>query len=393
MLAIRFSKYLKNRGVRHAIWVDKESPLVNLVADDQIVSDESGLESLGSITNILLMGKVDLNIKDVPAFRGTRVLLWVLHPHAIYSALFPGWDRIVHYIGFRLSWFFVVLFRQHRHELNKLFWRLARSKSILFMDGATRRGFQSVIDEDFLDIDIVPVPVDCCYKGKGKSNENTLDIGYFGRMDEMKYSALKGVLDSGVWGKLSNKSINLHYVGNGGMDRKLEELCCRRGINLIGYGFMENEQARILLRDKTDVVFAMGTAALDMAAVGQAVIMIDPSVSIWARKQKYFNIVSDIRDYTLGEYRGSTRYIEGKRSLIDALNICLDNRNDVGMGCYDYVKENHGADAIFERLLNAILSSQLKFESYSISLHALSETIKNVNNTYMAIGKIFRLVA
>lgn len=385
ILAQRLSSYLEKNQIEHAVLANPESPLHKSIQSDKIFNEVASIPNYGSIRHILLLGKIDLNDKLSASIPHARILVWILHPHAAYSKLFPGWERWVHHLGYRASQIWLKTFGSHKKNVDNFFRLLEQKKALAFMDGATKRSFQYLTQLELDCARLIPIPVRCQYLEK-PDQEPDLNLGYFGRMDAMKFSALAGVLQSEFKHKIDASRPSLHFIGAGDYKQKLEKLCSKLKIEFIDYGFRDNDEARQILRDKTDLALAMGTAALDIAATGHPVIIIDPSTTKFACDQRAFSIVSEIEDFTLGEFRDFPKYKTGKNTFSAALHACLIDNYKTGLSCYNYAKTHHNPDLIFASLLSTLQASELTLNEYQSKLREVSISINKPERAYSVIG-------
>lgn len=265
----------------------------------------------------------------------------------------------MNFFGYRIVKPLRRLFRTHTKLFDAFFALLIKDKALIVMDGATRRSLKYFVPTLTTEPGVVPIPsplteeITVRNQGDGK-----LSIGYLGRMDIMKWSAIRPFIRDTLAPLAKHRQIALHLVSEGSHLSRVEQLCSESGIEFHCYGYLPNLQAREVIFTKTNLAIAMGTSALDIAGAGHPCVVIDPSLSALARRQMRFRFVHEIQDYTLGEFRDFPGYVDGNREFEELIERDqLDIARSKGR---EYVEQEHDPVRCFDKLLNRIFDSNLQ---------------------------------
>lgn len=312
-----------------------------------------------------------------------KVLAWIISPNESFVPNYPLVGTILRHLGYRGAYIWTRVLWMHRRHVVALIGTLREGCGLLLMDGATRRVTDYILGGSAaLSISTLPIPAPIEKSPRVKRvNTDGLNVGYFGRVEDFKFSALKGFISSSLAEHAKYESVTLHLVGTGPRIEDVRRVCLTAGISLVEHGFLDNESARSVLIANCDLGAAMGTAALDLAGSGLTTIVIDPSLRSDYLSQRKFRFVSEIEDYTLGEYRDFPGYVAGKHTFPEVVNIIRSNKELAGAG-KEYVKNNHDPRLIFEALLNYISCSSVCVHQVQHSAEKITRRIDIARTLY-----------
>lgn len=318
-------------------------------------------------------------------FRKSAVLCWLVHPTEIFSSFFPAVNTLLETFGYQASWWVKKLLRSHNRRVSSLLSSLVSGGGLIVMDGATRRGLKYFFPEVYGECKLIPIPSPAEMIVKSHRIPSAkLSIGYLGRIDQFKASALTPFIKYNLAELSSTYDIEMHLVAEGNCLDSIVQLCQVKNIVVHCYGFLPNEDARRVIRENTDVAVCMGTAALDIAAIGHPCIIIDPSLKRTKVPQEKFRFVDELDEFTLGEFRDFVGYKQGIHSLAEVVDMV---RNDKAVGARgsDYVAKHHNPDLIFSSLIDAMAKSAV----YGRDLEDISGQI---NQSYEALDRGVRSI-
>lgn len=312
-----------------------------------------------------------------------KVLAWIVHPNDPFSRFFPLSRLLLSTLGYRVVPFLRHVFSSHAKLLDLFFSKLTKEKALIVMDGATQRALKFFYPKLSSESEIVPIPspVGNVYRGVRKT-DGYLSIGYLGRMDQMKWSAIKPLIIHEIAPIAQRRKVIFHFVSEGSHLTDLKKICSKFDIELHGYGYLPNQQARELIVARTDFAIAMGTSALDMAGSGHPCVMLDPSLGLFAPRQRKFRYVHESDAYTLGEYRDFPHYFESSRSFQDLLEG--DDLEAVALRERSYVQRAHDPSKCFDALMNRLLNSTLEVTAISTDVQALNRSFEAVKSNPLA---------
>lgn len=379
MIVERYSKYLKNKRVEFIV-IDKkgsrfrkENPSVDCIEIEQLnkYADQVDYLFLPSVSKLR-------DIEKMMAISRAKIFTWVVHPNDVFRTYFPFSGKLLDSIGYSSVQILRNIFRKHTAIFDYYFKTLVNSKAIVVMDGATLRSFHFFLPNLRESPKIIPIPtsVDNIPIIQNAVSENgKLLIGYLGRLDGFKWSAIKPFIKSTLF-PLSNKiQISFHVVSEGKHINDMREMCENSGIEFVHYGYLPNTKAKKILIENTMLCVAMGTSALDLASHGQPVVILDPSIGWFAKKQKAFNFVHEVQDFTVGEYRNSPGYIEGKLSFNDVMKRISEP--DMRIHCAEIIRCKHGEDKVFDKIMMAM-------EESTICVNDLVKLTRQLLNSFQA---------
>lgn len=370
MLTIRLSEYLKSKQIPFFLITSQGTRISRALAWAEQV-DLSDLGNNNFYPTHMLLPHVSGLKADIPwnKIAETKVLVWAVHPTEVFTTFFPGTDRILSALGFPYSRLSAMLAPARRVAANQLFELMIERNSLLAMDAATSRGIRFFYPRIKSDIPLLPIPCPTIETNNihNKLAEPDLSIAYFGRIDKFKYSALRGFVKKDLKSLAKKQTVNLHLIAEGPLLGRLLDDCIKSRIRAYNHGFLENSEARMLIKEKTHLAIAMGTAALDIAGTEHPCLIVDPAHHSRTYDQKKFRFVSEIEGYTLGECRDFQGYQPGLHTFEEILTIIRTNKR-LGIDCASYVREHHDPENIFRRLIGLLLGSTL-FASY-ISVYA-----------------------
>lgn len=209
-------------------------------------------------------------------------------------------------------------------------------------------------------------------------SEDEINIAVFGRLSLDKVYAAVDVVDHIV--KLKRKEqINVHVIGSGCNADEENILFCHyypNNIKLIRYGTLELEKALKIISEKADIVFAMGTSALDGASVGVPTVIMPNEVKPFSCDKYVFLYQS--RGYMLGWGPEQVDELDlPVLSMAQVLKTVYEDgkKGELGMLCRQYCREKHGSN--FKQLADAIHSSTLTYAQLDPIIH---DTLRPVNS-------------
>jgi hypothetical protein len=361
VMIARFALHIRDRNVRFCVIAPEPAKLRNYMpAGVNIVSHDSIEEVAKRITHIFLPSTSYLFRPEFPwsLFTNAMLYTWVVHPTAPFCNSFPFSGRLLNYVGFRGVPLLRTVFKSHAETVDDLFSLLVARRSIAVMDGATLRALNYLFPNLPAQPAVVAIPsptsgqTDRMFESQGE-----ISMGYLGRLDPEKWSAIAPFLLNDVAKIARNHSVTLHVVTDENNHvHKLKDLCQERRINLQLHGLLPNEAARTLIKSRTNFAFAMGTSALDIAGSAHPCLVVDPALGSWVPPQKLFRFIHETQDFTLGEHRDFPGYVSGIRTL--AQSIELITQKDLGPAAQTYVEQHHSPAKCFDNLLSGIFGAE-----------------------------------
>ena len=360
MLIGRFAEYLRSRNLPFCI-IDREGGRLRKELDWAMFADSEDLSLIKrQITHMFVPSVSKLRDKAFPwdELGHATVFTWVVHPNDVFRGYFPFSTKPMDFFGYSLVRLLRTAFRKHSRVFDSLFNRLITEQALAVMDGATNRSIKFFLPSVESEPRIIPIPSNSTVvSSHGGFVSEELSIGYLGRMDSMKWSAMKPFIRNVLSPLAAKRKVAIHVVSVGTHLRKFERACQHAGIRFVGYGSLPNERAREVMLSNTSVAVAMGTSALDIAGCGHPCVVLDPALGLFARPQKKFRFIFESNDYTLGEFRDFPGYVPGFREFEDMVDSA--ELHSAAARGKKYVEEAHSPEKCFRSLLLAIQNSGL----------------------------------
>lgn len=360
VLIERFANYLASRGIEFCIIEPAQGRLRKQLPDAKFVSPDQVCTVANLITHLFVPSVSKFRDPKFPwvDLAHAHVLAWVVHPNDVFRSFFPYSTVSMNIFGYRVIRTLRYLFRMHARFFDELFAVLVNKKALIVMDGATRRTlkyFSPVLETE---PEMVPIPAPLSEMANVPlRNDNKLSIGYLGRMDVMKWSAIRPFILYTLAPMVKRRKVELILVSEGTHLSRVEQLCLDSGIEFHCYGYLPNQEAREIIFSKTNLAVAMGTSALDIAGAGHPCVVIDPSLGALARPQKRFRFVHEIEEFTLGEFRDFPGYNEGQHSFEEIVG--QKELRDASLLGRAYIQKEHDPVQCFDKLFNCIYGSDL----------------------------------
>lgn len=384
VLLMRFAEFLRDRGVGFAVVEPEgsrlrtELPWIKFLTVDEVSAQAERYRYL------FLPSVAAIRDEVLPWDRlaDARVFGWIVQPLDPLSWFVPTASPLIGRFGGKAIRPVLLLWRRHVRLVSGLFATLVRGNGVAAMDEVAARAlpfYYPAVPKPRLIIPI-PAPVDGLTVAAHRAEPGRVVIGYLGRMDAVKFTGVGAFVRHNLAEIARLRRVELIAVTEGSHVPALEEACRAAGVELRVTGYLPNTEARRLIRTETDLAIAMGTSALDIAAMGHPCIVIDTSLAPRAAPQRLFRFVHEGTDHNLGEYRDFPIYVGGKHSLPEIVDLV--ERGGLGDPAMDYVRREHDPERRFADLLDAIWSSEVTAADIAGSAMAITRSIKAIHRLY-----------
>ena len=285
-----------------------------------------------------------------------RMLLWQLHPYNFVPPLIP-------LIGQRDLWLRRPgLYRAlMSHGLSpsmrntvEFVTLAARKKSLFFYDMPSLRTTEAFLGLQVPDSILLPVPVNVppSQVRNGRIASDVLHVAWVGRLYDFKVHILVHLIRRLLaHARASGKKVVLHVVGSGPKQALLEQFGVGAdGLKLVRHGDLPAPELRKLLVEQVDVVASMGTAALEGAALGLPVILLDLAYSK-VPPDYQFRWLFEAQGFDLGHTITPADCNPGADSFPAMMAVLEESYPVLARRCHDYTRQNHSLDVVTTRFL------------------------------------------
>lgn len=310
----------------------------------------------------------------------SRVLIYQVHPYEWVSALFPGFFRIATSAGEGVAVAWTRLLSawrpSHRAAAADLLHALGRGGALACMDGpcrdATGRFLALPRASDAPAMPVVALPTEArAHERRGRPAGVRPGAAYFGRVSDFKTATVVRVIED-LAATTHAAGADLHVIGDGDgvpAARAAAQRVATSGLRVVFHGAMPLPEAQALMAEQADVVFAMGSSALDAAVLGLPVFLVNPLRRSDRRTPVFGGWLCDQSDASLGAYE-PTRYSARPLSIGDAL-VQWPPPDPIGAACRSYALTVHDAAANADALLDLAGRSSIGLDRFVQHVGAL----------------------
>ena len=281
----------------------------------------------------------------------TRVLFWNLHPYNLYPYLFSdyGASPVKRIIGRVLR----PLSALRLAKLERVVQYLVQQHALVFMDEENRTRTGTFFPRIGLAPRYLPVLTDVPVERHAVQSMDTLRCGWVGRLVDFKAHILSHLMDRLDVAAAATGSITLTVIGDGDHLEGLQAqaaLLTRIAVTFVPH--VPLEQLGNFLDNEVDVLFAMGSSALDGASRGIPTFLVDYSFRPVEGKYR-FRMIHESTGFSLGNLITPDSY-EAESSLEESLREVRRNYVELAALSYEFWRANHSPDAVMDRFRECI---------------------------------------
>jgi hypothetical protein len=294
---------------------------------------------------------------------GTRLLFWTCHPFNLVPTV-PGLRRLIQ-TGPRLGrpmlrWALPSYWSKVRAFLEIL----RAHRAIVFMDKGNLTNTERYLSVSLRDGELLPIPVavNAPNDAPPASARAPLRVAWVGRVVDFKYHILTRAmerLDSAA--AAANRPVRMTVVGDGDYLPRLErDARALRTLEVEFRGKLPPSAVAGFLSTEVDVLLAMGTAAIEGAALGIPTVLLDFSYQPVAEDYR-FTWLHQGAGYSLGELIGS-EHSGAAGSMLGLLNDVWSRFAALSREARDHVAHNHAVEPVCDRFLELAERSSCRWE-------------------------------
>lgn len=283
----------------------------------------------------------------------------------------------------------------------KLVTKLLAKNSLLFMDDTGKFNLQRDFDITVADPVFLPIPVvtsaENVYLKRNEKTNDTLNLTYIGRSVDWKMMPLKKILQDCA-AAATNKNIIISIVVDSHSELKkyinTDNYNSNSKITIDVQENMLPSDINDFLLQKSDIHFAMGTAALEAAKLGVPTILVDSSTKEFPADYRY-KWLYQTTGYSLGKNldKINVSHETSMQELLAQLAGDKEKMREHSKKSFMYVLQNHSAPNIARQLIT--ISRHAKFRiadarylvPYYLKVHTF---IKTATDLLMRVKKALR---
>ena len=199
--------------------------------------------------------------------------------------------------------FLNLLYRKDVHKISECFNLLSKNYAMVYMDLPNFQNTNFCLDlgqkdPNFLQIlalnsDHTPVT--------NIISKDTINIGWLGRLATFKIYSLINILENAnLYSEKFNKKIKVHIIGTGPKENIVRNFSISPNVELVFSGTIINNELDQYLLNNVDILFAMGTSALEGAKLHVPSVLVDFNYERIDLDYK-FNWLFETEKYGLGQ--------------------------------------------------------------------------------------------
>lgn len=373
MLFLRLSDHLSKKEGFNIGYVDFEDGFVANQLNKNIKHYKFNYNKIILSEDTVLVAPLS-SIKDITAYfhpHNIRVLLWSVHPEGLKSAI-DNWQRYL-FQKKGLNFF--------ANDLDNFI----KKKGLFFMDGENfhrQKKYFSFNENSSL---FLPIFAEDKVTRKKYYSNSIIKMGSLGRLSLEKVMPIINVLEecNDYLSTNESENIDFHIIGEGEEFNRLKEFKANKRLRLIFVGNLLKEDMDNYLVKNVDVLFAMGTSALEGASLGVATVLLDYSFESMS-DNKRFQWLFESEEFSLG--RNFSKDNNYKHSFHDICSyIKSGDIADYGKKCLTYFEDNHRLNVTSDLFVRAIDKTDLEIDDLKNSkfkifnkIYALKKMIKRL---------------
>ena len=358
-LIINSANLLDNSGFEVGIidfqtgWVLNNKKLNESIIKKNFFDDEKFLLKDEDIlvTTANYIYKLDLYFKKSNA----KILLWAVHPYNVVLKT-PNLWNIHLFIWF--SKLYLKIFK-YRHENNLKI--ILGKNALVAMDGECNIILNLEYKLKYNRFLPIFIEQNNFIVSKIKKDESLYNMVWLGRLDtDFKIHILKKVLlDINLIKDQFKKSVVFRIIGDGPGANNIKEFVKKEiNFDVLFMNELIGEELNQVV-EKSDIGFAMGTSALNIAAKKIPVVLLDFSYNEVVNYR--YRWLFEASDFVLGRDIEllQPEEISLMKTMHSLINDFSKNSNIIAERCFEYAYNNHHEKMVLSSLINCIESTKL----------------------------------
>ncbi|KYG64726.1 hypothetical protein AZI86_10985 [Bdellovibrio bacteriovorus] len=295
---------------------------------------------------------------------GCKLFFWNCYPYNLVPAI-PGLRNWLHGSETRIIFFLNSILFAYKLRVVRFLKLLLKYDAIAFMDrvnlDTTERIFGVNCDKrEYLPVTLQGVDEICDLEVRNV--RSPLRAAWIGRIADFKVHILLYTMRKMAHLAMEQERvIEFTVVGRGEYLYLIQEANLENNFFKVRYiSELTTSEVEKFLRDEVDVLFAMGTSALEGARMGVPTVLLDISyVPITGDYVYQFLFEQD--GYVLGDVINGNSFTSGNQSLSKVIAALDQNYALLCKKSYNYFEKNHSIDSAAEKLIDCLERDKLAF--------------------------------
>lgn len=306
------------------------------------------------------------------------ILFWCVHPYntvfipPIFQDFFIARPKLLKFVT-------SLLFRNEVNVRSKALRFMMSRQAMLYMDTTTINETTTWHDIRNVNSELLPIPLDSrCENTFVQRNFHytTFNLFWIGRLVDFKVHVLIYLITAISESRFKNR-IRLHIIGDGDQKSKVVAAIQERAMDVIYYDVLTPTNLEKTLLKHADIVFAMGTSALEGARLGIPTILVD-SFYYPVKFNYKFRWIFQSSDYVLGKLNPSPNESQNDLSLDELLVELIADPEIISKNCFDYFQQNHSLSSVVEKLLSYANSANMTMSEYASNINYRPSALKKI---------------
>lgn len=267
-----------------------------------------------------------------------------INPRLTYNILF--WS--IHPFGLKNVLSYHVKGIDYGARFGKSLDMFIKSNALMFMDGPNQKIQQELFGLTETPSHFLPIPIaiaDGVEKKDFNIDVSNLRVTWLGRLSEEKIYALLNVIENAKQLASHRKSkITVNVIGDG-KSKSLIDQSTLSPVTINMLGSLLDKELKTFLTNETDILFAMGTSALEGAGTMVPTVLVDLSYEEIPLGNT-FKWLFEAKNFSLAEHFSVDNRIGHSFSELIETITSIEGSRSKAIKCFNYVKENHTIDII-----------------------------------------------
>jgi glycosyltransferase involved in cell wall biosynthesis len=300
---------------------------------------------------------------DVP--EDTRVLFWNCYPYNLIPML-PGFREAMLRSHRAAKLLLKTVLSPFAARMKRFVTLLLEKQALVFMDFPNLETTRELLRISISDPVYLPVGIASAHRQgldspRARSRDG-LRLAWVGRLADFKVHSLARVLQD-VSGAAKAERLKLRFDIIGEGDRKWVVEKTAQSSEFFEIRFLGNMSPQSLedyLVSEVDLLFAMGTSALEAARHGVPAVLLDVSYTEIPKGYGY-RFLHEVTGFSLGDVIGQTRALEEGHSIQEILSRIKEDFSSESKRALEYFNRNHDLRVISTNFLECAKNTRLRW--------------------------------